>query len=216
MIHFKMASILSALVTLCLMKKDYFISSYPGKIIFGEIFDDQFIFERHFIFYRCDYCSFFEAFVKIMKSTRQKDTNAKGVILKNDDYTYFWQTFNGADGISVKFGIEKNEVDIVYSTIINYQELNNFLDCFKQLITSTLLLRQNEIELFETVSNLDVKTITDLQKQNLPEIYVSFKALKLPPKYENCILVQMNLDLILLLHKLNNIIDIGYRKDFKI
>ena len=60
-------SIKSALICTSLLKKDYFIASFPGKVIFGEIENYNFFENKYFEIYRFSFCKFYETVLAIIE-----------------------------------------------------------------------------------------------------------------------------------------------------
>jgi len=203
-----MFSIKNSLVTLSLLKRDFFISSFPGKIVFGEVFDGKFEAYKHFLLFRCNYCKFYEKVVDIVRATRD-EKRSRDVILAEDIFTYYWQIHE----TGVKLMIEKFETDLVFSTLFTFEEFNNLLDCFKELLLSSLLLKTRDIDIINKISSLDLKQIIEMQNSSQCEEFK--KLLAITSDYNQHILVKMNYDIILLLHKLNHVVTTSYREDFQ-
>jgi len=194
------------------MKKNCFASAFPGKVVIGEVLRNEFSFEKHFIVYRKLYSDFFESIVEIIEAI-SKQSESKGLIkTEHCDYQYFWQfTVN----VGVKFGIEKNEEEIVFLTVFDLSEFNNLLDTFKELILPSLMLRKVECDVLEEVANLEFKTILEFNETNNAKLVTQIEALRNDENYNNCIVIKMNFDIIILLHKLSDLVNTDYRRNFK-
>jgi len=192
-----------AIVNVSLLKKDYFISSFPAKIVFGEVDAFEYLKNRYFIIHRINFCKFYEQIIFILESVCS-DTEVKGILLQDENVTYGFCAKNSAS-----FFIELQN-ELVYKTCFTINEINNMMDCFKEILTSTLLLKDYEIDFFKTTSNLDLETLKSFEDQNVVQEYV--KKLNSPDNVK-CIIISLNLDLIILLHKLSMLISQSYRKE---
>jgi len=203
----------TSLVTLGLAKRDFFMSAFPGKIIMGHIINLNYVNEQSFLFYRHDYNSFFEAIVKIVQAVSEQ-VDVKGVLLNapTNELSYLWE-LNVQLGI--KFLIEKNHEQIVFSTIFNLDEFNNFLDSFKELMLPSLLLRKIECDAIKTIANLEFKKVLEMSNFDEVQLSKTVKCIQNDTNYNNCIVIKMNFDIILLLNKLQSLVCTKYRSNFK-
>lgn len=195
----------SALVNISLSKRDYFISAYPGKVAFGEVELFCFIPLKHFVIYRHDFCTFYEKILVILESLCEKKLKS-AILIQNSDNIYGFEVKNE----TVTFLIEGNS-EIVYKTLFSMCEFNNLIDAFRELILSALLLRQHEVTLVKKLSLLDLPKLKELENN---EALIQFLNKSSSNKCENSILIQLNFDIVILLHKLNKLVSIDYRKSY--
>jgi len=195
----------NSLINISLHKIDFFISSFPGKIVFGEL-DTNCTFKKdHFLFNRREYSKFFEGALSIIKDKE----GGKKFFLETADYLYGYETFSSTD--SFKLFIVKND-DIVYSTIFSLFEFNNLIDSFRELILPSLLLRPEESQILTTISEMNLNQIIEFQdKQKL----LSYLGKCSTEKWKDHIIINLNFDVIVLLSKLNKMVSTDYRKNFE-
>lgn len=191
-------------ITLALSKPSLFISSYPGKIVFGQVNDYQYVSEKHFVFYRCNYISLYKAIVLILKSiSADTGKEADGKILTHENLTYTWQTKDDCVWVQMK-----RESHTVYQCSFNFEQLNNFFDCFNELILSTLLIRGNEREIFELFASFPLEKLVAIEKD--PDL-LKFEVGKVTQNPNTIVLIRMNYDVIFLMHKLTKLVKTDYR-----
>ena len=192
-----------SLLTLCLSKEDFFISAYPSKLVFGEV--DNYLYKNNksFVIYKKEFIEFFcgiRNLMKALKSTKKE----KGILLKKVDLVYFWEKLEAQD--IFLFGIERNS-EIVYKTDFDLVHLNCFFHCFQKLLFSCLLLRDFEVDVINKISILPMKKILEL-KQNEHVLLQTLKECSEGPNFVNLrILVQNNIDIIIIIHKLGLLIN---------
>ena len=191
-------TVTEALVTLALLKRNYFISAYPGKIVIGEISNYQFETNKSFIIHRCEYRQFFKAIRCIIRSANTNEDD-KQPFLSDLDHLYFWDITSA----SIKFGIEK-KFETIYTTVFTIDEFNNFLLCFNELIPSSLLLRSVELNLFQKLAKLEVDEFFDLT-ENKSSLSIYTKE-PIEKQKDLLILVKNNIDIIIIMHKINEIV----------
>lgn len=189
-----------ALLNLCLLKNDYFISSYPGKIVFGEVTQKTYISNKRFIINRCHFCTFYKSIITILQNL---DGTCKGILIEQIDELYIWEVKKDL----VFFLIEISS-EIVYKVLFTLEELNNLLDCFKELVLSALLLKIDEVTILQKLGELELQTICDFNDDSKLLQYLQKQCCN---KVESFILVKMNLDVIILQHKLKNLVKTDYR-----
>lgn len=80
-----------SIITVSLLKFDYFMSSFPGKIVFGEISRGHFAKDKHYVIYRCEFCQFYEAMVPLLKSVCTSKDDQR-TIIETKEYQYIWET----------------------------------------------------------------------------------------------------------------------------
>lgn len=189
-----------ALLNVCLLKSDFFISSYPGKIVFGEINQKTFITKKRFIINRCHFCMFYKSIITILQSL---DSTCAGVLIEQIDELYIWEVKKDL----VFFLIEISS-ETVYKVLFTLEELNNLLDCFKELVFSSLLLRIDEVSFLKKLGDLELQTICNFADESELLNYLQKNCCN---KIESLILVKMNLDVIILQHKLKKLVKTDYR-----
>ena len=85
------------------------------------------------------------------------------------------------------------------------------LDYFKELILTSLLLRDREISIINEISCLEIAQIKQFENKNLLNDYLDKQKIE---KTQNMILISVNLDVIILQNKFNKLINIDYRKNY--
>ena len=199
----------NAIINLTLVKRDFFISSFPGKLIFGEIFEYKYIRNKSFLIYRCEICKFYETTLAILKSiSSSKDTQQCWI--QTEDYAYFWELKNETNLNRIILGIEIAS-NVVFKTLFTFEEFYNLLDYFKELILTSLLLRDREISIINEISCLEIAQIKQFENKNLLNDYLDKQKIE---KTQNMILISLNLDFIILQNKFNKLINIDYRKNY--
>jgi len=185
-----------ALLTIGMLKKDFFMSAFAGRIVFGEIFKTKYKPKKHFMIYRCNYTHLFKEILNILKAIGQiKD--ATGVLLQNSHMKITWTVSSSVVTFLLKEPFE-------FKTQFDFEEFNNFLDCFNELIFSSLLIKKPEADLLDNISKLDIKNILE-EKSFLKDAKLT---------HEQQIIINFNLDIIVLKHKFRKLIDLKYRASF--
>jgi len=201
----------NALVTICLFKEDIFISSFPGKIVFGLLDEGlSYVQKKSFVIFRNSFCLFYERLLEILDDI-VKNKESKSALFELDPYIYFYMVSKDF----VKFGIEYKTETIFVSSFTLF-EFNNLIDCFKELIPSSLLLRPLESSIFHKLSALELKDLIKLDDHDclvnyFEAHYTSFTS----SKFGNVLFILMNFDLVVLLHKLNHLSKTDYRKKYQ-
>lgn len=196
-------SIKSALICTSLLKKDYFIASFPGKVIFGEIENYNFFENKYFEIYRFSFCKFYETILAIIEHiVNPKASKGMPTIFVEKKYIY------EASADYVELRIEEKD-GIVYKAQFNLSEINNLMDCFKELMLTSLLLNPSQSQIFRDLSLLEITKLRDFEDERALIKYLN----RLYPNDFTCFaLVSLNFDLIILLHKLFKLVSCDYRK----
>ncbi len=168
--------------TICLKQSDVFLSSFPGKVIFGKPKCFGYSNLKSFQYKHNEFIHLYLAIVQIVQFFAKNKNDDKGLILtKNDNITYFWigksVEQNGKDGNKiVKFGIEF-QLNIVFEIIMNMNQFNEFICVFSNLMLSCLCLKSCEREYIEayayetTLSNI----INFFDKKVRKNVFQQFK-----------------------------------------
>jgi len=198
-------SVLNANITLTLLKKNFIICSYPGKIVFGEVTKQTFVNKKSFVIHRRDFTEFYLGIVNLVSSFSSDSDlpETKGIFFATEDYTYYWsQNFD-----CIFFGIEINSENI-FRTCFTLEEFYNLLHYFEQLILSCLLLGETEVDLFKKICNLSLKEILDLTNNENNETnflqHQELSKVKIPHSIIT-ILLKNNIDIIVIIHKLKTL-----------
>jgi hypothetical protein len=193
-------SFLDTCQTVCLKKSDVFLSSFPGKIVFGEPSSTGFSKLRSFQFKHHEFFNLYLALVQIVQFfANNENTEEKGPILIQDEkIVYFWCGKNVLQGNDVKkivkFGIEC-DFNIVFEVILDSEQFNELVSVFSKLMFSCLCLKSFEKEFLENLTNeLTITNLVELQaKENQKSILKKTKLNKIV----NSINEQNLLDLVL-------------------
>jgi hypothetical protein len=160
--------------TYCLKENNIFISSFPGKIVFGLTSQIGYEKLKHFEFQYYHILNFFLAVVKIVQffATAEEE---KGLILDLKDKIYFWSgksvIEDGKPIKIVKFGIECKG-NISFEIVFNTSGFNNFIHVFTQLIFPCLCLKSLERQLFESAANKSITYIVNLKNLTICESFL--------------------------------------------
>jgi len=188
----------NGILCISLLRKNLFIASFPGKIVFGEIDNYEFIEGKHFKLHRCNYLKFYEVILVIIENIcLDNPKEIKGTLIEK----YFYKT-------------QKDYVEFLnaeYKSDFNLTEINNLMDCFKELLLTSLLLSPQHVKIFKDLSLLDINKLKELQDPDKMLVYLSKTV---PDEHYIYGSVTLNLDLILLLHKLNKLVSLEYRKNY--
>lgn len=189
-----------SLITLCLQKKDLIACAYSGKIILGHVRKLEFVVNQYFEIHRCDFAAFFNGLSSICVSIAS-DIKNKGCLLRNA-LMYGWTTDNNV----VKLFIEFDNI-INFSILFTHEEFYNLLQSFKALLFPTLLLNEFENEIFNDLTSFPLEQLIACEKDS----HQITKIVKKKCKKTNAtvvnltILIQNSLDIIIIVHKLNNL-----------
>lgn len=211
---FELFSIDLALVTLILFKADFIISAFPTKIIFGQVQKNEFSEKSSFIIKRSNYGKFCNSMFKIISSLSTGNTDAKGEIVSNNDFSYGWKIGHSH---TICFYIEK-DLNIIFSSLFSLEEFNHLLHCFAQLITSSLLLRTIEAQIILNLSKLSLKQIMDFSsdKPYFLDICKANSVILESSSFSNLVLlIENNIDIIIILHKLQTLVKTDYLKEMR-
>lgn len=199
-----------ALINIALLKKNYFISSFPGKIVFGEIGIKNYISNRHFVIFRCELGEFFEAIVKTYKLICSKDDKRNDdesiTLIQNNSYTYLVKVEN----TKVIFKLNKDGES--YSSSFTILEFNNLLDTFKELILTTLLLKDEELIALKEFALLDLKTLKSFESTEEITKFLTQNSFRNVNKSNITIILSLNLDIVIFIHKMNIFVNVEYRR----
>lgn len=195
----------NACITVSLLKESFFMSSYPGKIIFGEVNEYNYIPKKHFILCRSKYISLYKSIVHILNASTSKDAPVSGIITENVSQIYKWEATT--NGVLIEL-LENSKC--VYNCPFTFEELNNFFDSFNELMASSLLLKQNEIEVFDILADLSLEKLVTYEKQQ--DLLYNEVVVNLSQTSNTLTFVKMNYDLIFLKHKLKLLVKTDYRQ----
>lgn len=193
-----------ALLTLSLVKKGFFCSAFPGKIVFGEITNYEYNELKSFVVFRHEFSKFFYSLSKIISTLCSEGpehlNNVKELLTESK--VFFWLLENKEESQNIVFQIEREEE--TYKTYFDLKEFYNFVHYFKELLYPSLLLKPLELKIFTEISNLSYKKILEMQNDiskiqdftNKTLTKNDLSSINLP------ILILNNLDIILIVHKL--------------
>jgi len=198
-----MSKISDSIITLALKKCGYFISSYPSKIIFGEVKEFKYPEKKAFIFERFQFEKVYDGICNILKSLIPTNPQ-KGTIIEISEISYFWNKISGPGEDIFQLGI-KNFDDTVFVDSFTLIELNHLFHCFNELLFSSILLRDFEIEFFQTILTLPLKEIVAFASDDVT--LIKYLKANFPQNiYNSKIIIQNNIDIILFKYKLNSLV----------
>ena len=204
---------------------DIFISSFPGKIVFGKVDIVGFKKLKYFLFEHYNFVKLYVALVNIVKffSTPSVDDD-KSLILSNEEVIYFWtgkELFQDKKKTKViKFGIEYSS-DIVFEILLNIEELNDLVFCISRVMLSCFCLKPLERDFLHRASKETITNIMDLNEvKRCKSFLIKFK------KEENIsidLIVENNLidlliyynETIVIYRKIQSLYNPFQRKDLK-
>jgi len=192
----------NALLKLCLTKPEFFICSFPGKVIIGEPQNLILIGNKSYTIYRCEYPAFFKSLSDIVTllADEQRKQNKSGVLIqKTVDVLYFWKLENNF----IKFGIE-DQSNIVIVTPFTESEFVHLIQSFREALLPSLLLNEIETTIFMKLSKLSLKELIEFQhsKTNISKSIEHVMCQSKSPIV--VILIQSNLDILIVYHKLES------------
>jgi hypothetical protein len=168
--------------TICLKYSDLFLSSYPGKVIFGHPKYSGYLKLKSFQYQHNEFFNLYLGLIQIVQFFAGAKSDEKGLILsKTENINYFWigksVSENGKDGNKiVKFGIEYN-LNIIYEIIMNMKQFNEFISVFSSLMLSCLCLKSSEREYIEAFANeVTLSNIVNFSNKRVrKEVFQKFK-----------------------------------------
>lgn len=181
-----------------------FVAVFPRFIVFGNCNHDSFVLKQSFIFELCNFKSVFLAIIKIL-NIFQLDNLEKTTchqICCHETFSYFWEM---KDVFAVKIGIEYNN-DIVNSIFLNYDQFNELIYLFKELLLPSLCLKSVHCNFLNKISQLSAIEILELKDDTKLENYIV-------KNYDdsNTILLKIifncNREIVLILSKLHNLVN---------
>ena len=207
----------NSIQTLALSKAPNFMSSFPGRIIFGEATCKGFVLNKFFIFSLLSIAKLFSSIVEITKFlTSINERNSIKSIFDDENVSYIWvgRTImeNGTKNLEkvIIFVIEKNG-ERTFELNFSVPELDNFYCALTRSILMILCLKDVQYDLMYSASLLTVDNIvlfkTD-RKRAKEFITKSFSSLldSQELNVSNCIeLLQYYNDILIITHKLSKL-----------
>jgi hypothetical protein len=159
--------------TISLKKSEIFMSSFPGKIVFGEPTFIGYSKSNSFQYKHIQFLDLYLSLLKIVHffaSTSNIDDKGS-ILIISENTIYFWsgKIFENRKVIEkvVKLGIEFDS-NIIYEIIFNAEQFNEFVYIFAQLMLSCLCLKSFEKQFLEDIANktpiTKLITLTDKRK----------------------------------------------------
>lgn len=197
------SSLNDAIVTLSLKKEGMFISAFPGQIIFGKVKNQVYEAKERFVIRRSQFKEFYLSIVCILSSITSNNTS-KGQLFSDVQCYYFWEVL--ADK-TIKIINEKNNVSF-FSIGFNHEEFLNLLTYFHRLILVCLLLKNQEIDILEKLYCMNTNEII-LVAQQKSQMVKFCKENDISDQFVKPfeILIKSYLDILLVLAKLNKLIE---------
>jgi hypothetical protein len=163
--------------TYCLKQSEIFISSFPGKIVFGLVNQNGYKKQKYFEFGSYFFFNFYLSVVKIVEffATDLK-TEDKGLITSQTETSYYWIGKSVVQDKKstkvIKLGIESLKTDGGFEIVFNINQFNEFVKLFYKLIFPCLCLKTFERELFESVSLKSLSFVINLDKVETCKSYL--------------------------------------------
>jgi len=200
--------------TLSLRKSDIFLSSFPGKIVFGQPNFIGYSKTNSFQYKHNQFFNFYLSIINIVNFFASNLNEEKGLILTVSENTiYFWcGKIVESDKVSqkvVKLGIEFDS-NILFEIILNGEQFNELIYIFSNLIFSCLCLKSFERQFLEDFADeISIcKLITLNEKKKIKHVLKSFKEQKKINSVVEMNLVQLVLyynELIILYKKMKSL-----------
>lgn len=153
--------------TLVLKQSDKFISAFPGKIIFGDVSQQNYKKYQYFMFAHFELYHLYLSLVEIIKNIVLEETseiNKTDLIIKlSDDLSYFW--IIEIDTKNIQFLI-KHEAIVHYKLTFSLDQLNDFIYSLSESILPCLCLKSVERDFLQFVSEQEIKILLNLRKEN--------------------------------------------------
>jgi hypothetical protein len=144
--------------TICLSKSDVFVSSFPGKVVFGEPNFLGYLVLKNFQFKHYEFFNLYLSLIKIVQFFATSSQEEKGLILQKTLNTiYFWSGAflqeNGKNPYKIiKFGIEF-DFNIVFEIVMNVEQFNELILQLPNFMLSCLCLKSEELNHIESFAN---------------------------------------------------------------
>ena len=163
-------SLTNSCKTINLKSSDIFISSYPGKVIFGNISRHRYAKCSYFQFLTFELYYLYLSLVSIIKALLSSENElSKKLILKvNEDLSYWWSivTVNLPNEERKCVQILLQNSSLNYRITFTLDQLNDFISALSEIIVPTLCLKSVEREFFEFVSDQEILNIINLDRKN--------------------------------------------------
>lgn len=188
-------------------KNNLIIAAFFQSIIFGSVNKDgtQFLTNQYFIFRHSQYHFFFLSFWNIIKTMSGNSQCNFDVIMKvSETEEYSWQLINNK---TVKLVQKENQ----YFILLTLEELNEFIFILSQMMLPSLKLQTFQFDILNTITSLPLENILDLEDfaftlKFITEKMTEFNIVK-PQNYYIAVLIVVNLDIIITIHKLKLLSD---------
>ena len=183
--------------TVVLKSNNIFVSSFAGKVVFGEVFNQGYIPLKYFVIFHFQIYNFYLSLLDIIKFISSPELKEeKGLIIQSsEEVIYFWKgiTVNkqNNDIKLILIGIEYRS-GIIYELSFETEGLNDLIKSFVDSIFSCLCLKAIERDFFEYISDQSTSLVVSLKcSKNIKKILSEFEE-----KIENnilCDLIRSNL-----------------------
>jgi len=196
-----------ALLNISLLREDFFLSAFPGKVVFGEILEYNYPILKSFVICRSEYINFYksiEDIVTVIASNSVLTQDETGLVLSKDSCQYMWLVKK--DLTYVIFRIIDNTSSVCYAAPFTLNEFHNLLEIFSEILLSSLLLNNNAYKILKKICNLSLKEIVKYCEK--PSLYLknhcdeNFISIEIP---NLCILIKNSTDVIIITHKLSKL-----------
>jgi len=193
---------------ICLISdNNLFCTSFPAKIIIGNVEKCEYIKNQFFEFEKADIVPFCQSICTIVKSiATQKDS--KGILVEksNSLYIYIYEYSKK----TLYFVIETLS-ETVFKVPFNLEEFNEIILIFSQLILPSLCLENDALELLEFVSYCTQDEILNLRSYQDCKQLLAKKHYVLQKNFY-CSYILCYIDILVIVNRLRSL----YNKDIKI
>ena len=168
--------------TINLKTSDIFISSFPGKIVFGNISQQKYSKFNYFEFLTFELYYLYISLVAIIKAVISEENESDDVfteklILKvNEDLNYLWSVVTETkERKCIELILQHRSLNKTYKITFNLDQLNDFISALSEIIVPTLCLKSVERQFLEFICDIDILNIVNLDRKNGILLLCDFK-----------------------------------------
>ena len=149
--------------TLVLKQSSVFVSAFPGKIVFGDVIEQNYPEFKYFQFFHFEIFNLYLALVAIIKNivnNSQEESENKGIIIKfNDELCYLWCINNNQINLILEYK-SKN----VYQLTFTLDQFNDFIYTLSESFLPCLCLKGIEKQFLEFVAQQEIYILIQIEK----------------------------------------------------
>lgn len=155
-------------LNLALKKTDYFMSAFPGKVVFGKCTPNAYKKKQFFEFEVFALYKLYLAIFDIIEHFANEKNLSHKLIQSNFQVNYFFSVktvMNYDKSLQIaQFGIEEND-EITFQMFLTDTEMNSFIYTLVKIIPFILCMNPIEQQIFENASKQTVKEIYELKNE---------------------------------------------------